>query len=231
MTLEAKLDRIIEILEAGARKLVAAEVATGAEPVAAVATRTRGRAAKGEATAATASTVAPVAVSATVVTESVASTSLSDPFADAPRVQTKTLDDVRTAAKAYGKLTDQATAVALMKSVSGHESLGTLPADTYDAVVLAFNKAAESFVVVRPESNPFDDEPVVAAKAVTLDEVKNVIVKTQKRTAQDAAQGVVMAHGGKAAGANGAFGPSLKALPASEYAKVIAALEALATTK
>lgn len=228
MSTEEKLGRIADSLAVIASHFGAKEpapISGQPAPDAAEPKKARGRQARGEVSGA--ATPAQSAASSTVV-------ETADPFAETkPSAPKNTLDQVRAAAKAYGAATDQATAVALMEKVSGHKSLGTLTADKYDAVVAAFNDALVETSKPTAEDDPFGETtaPAADAKVPTFDDVKAAVVKAQKRTATDTVQKVVMSHGGKAAGQNGAVGPSLKTLPVDKYAVTIRDIEALPTTK
>lgn len=196
--------------------------------------RGRGRPVKGEETAAAAASAPVQASSTTSPTPAVA----EDPFATpaaAPAAPVATLDEVRAALKALQAASSQATALDVLKTVSGADNLTALAADKYGAVVVAA-KAKQATYEKAPASTPDPFEvttaaPAAAEKPPTLEDVKAVIVETQKRTSQDAAQKVVMANGGKAVNPAGGEGPSLKALPEANYAATIDALKALPTTK
>jgi hypothetical protein len=74
--------------------------------------------------------------------------------------------------------------------------------------------------------------PVTASAAgTTLEDVRSTVIEAIKRTSANAAQNVVMAHGGKAPMPKGGEGPSLKALPTEQFAACVAALRALPTTR
>ncbi len=79
--------------------------------------------------------------------------------------------------------------------------------------------------------DPFAEASTPAAAKLSIDDVKKAIVQAQKRTATDIVQKIVMENGGAAPGANGAVGPSLKALPEANYAKVIELIGKLPITK
>ncbi|HEV2178381.1 MAG TPA: hypothetical protein VGU20_30905 [Stellaceae bacterium] len=159
----------------------------------------------------------------------------ADPFAApvaAAAPPTATLDEVRAALTALKAATSQEIALGVLKSAGGADNLTSLAAAKYGAVVAAAKKAlppAASAV----ESDPFAvSETQAPAKALTLEDVKAAVVAAQKRTGTDIVQKVVMEHGGRAANPEtGAPAPSLKALPPEKFATVIAAIQALPTTK
>ena len=185
--------------------------------------RGRGRPAKGEDWC-----PAPVILAAAP-----AATSEADPFdsAPAPAVPAATLDEVRASLKALAAATSQAKALEVLKAVGGSANLTDLPAGKYGLVKQAAEKALPP-VKTEPvvEEDPFD-EPVAEQKQLTIEDVKAAIVAAQKRTSQNTVQKLVMSFGGKAADSSGAQAPSMKALPESQYAATIAALNALPTTK
>jgi hypothetical protein len=155
------------------------------------------------------------------------------PAASAPPVAT--LEEVRGAMKALAAATTQENALSVLKAAGGVSNLTELQRtpEKY-GVVVAAAKAASTVKPQEPEADPFETTAPAAApeqKAATKEDVKAALVKAQKRTGVDIVQGVVMKHGGKAAGEGGAVGPSLTALPISAYAAVIAEVEALPTTK
>lgn len=195
--------------------------------------RGRGRPVKGEETAAPAASVPAQASSTTSPTPAVA----DDPFATpaaapAAPVVSATLDEVRAALKALQAASSQETALAVLKATGEADNLTSLAVAKYGAVVLAA-LAKKATYEKAPAADPFEVTTAAtpAEKPPTLEDVKAVIVETQKRTSQDAAQKVVMANGGKAAKPEGGEGPSLKALPEANYAATIDALKALPTTK
>lgn len=156
----------------------------------------------------------------------------ADPFETtaAPAV-TATIEEVREALTALKGKTDQATALAVLKEVGGAANLPELKAEKYGAVVAAA-KAKAAVAAPAEEADPFEVGTAAPAKAATLEDVKAAVVAGQKRTATDIVQKVIMDHGGKAVNpATSAEGPSLKALSADQYAKVIVAINALPTTK
>lgn len=231
MSLELALKGLIHevLVEAGVIKSLAGESVTteAATPV----KRGRGRPVVGEApsgaAAATVST-APVATSPTT----------DDPFAApaTPAAPTATLDEVRAALTALKTATSQDNALKVLKDAGGADNLTSLTVDKYGTVVAA---AKNAIPATKPTAVVELDDPFAipassapAAKPPTLEEVKALIVETQKRTSQDTVQKVVMEHGGKAKNPDtGIEGPSLKALPVEQYAAVAAKLKALPSTK
>ena len=196
----------------------AAAATSGATPAATP--RGRGRPAKGEGTPPPVQTTAAPA---------------DDPFATpaAPAVPTATIEEVRKALTDLKNAVSQDYALKILKDSSGVDNLAALSQDKYGAVV-----AAVKAVMTQKQSEPDDpfalptEQAAPPAKPLTIEEVKAVIVETQKRTSQDAVQKIVMENGGKAKNPDtGAEGPSLKALPADKYAATVAALKALPSTK
>lgn len=159
-----------------------------------------------------------------------------DPFStEAPAAPTATPDEVRTALTELKAATDQATALGVLKSAGGADNLSSLDKAKYGAVVAAAKAALPAAKPTEPE-DPFETAapaaaPVVVEAAPSIEDVKAACVAAGKRTAQDKVQAIVMAHGGTAPSSTGAPGPSLKALPVPQYAAVIAAVNALPTTK
>lgn len=173
---------------------------------------------------------------------------VDDPFATLPAAPVATLDEVRKALTDLRAADSQEAALAVLKTAGGGaDNLTGLAPEKYGVVVAAvavkLRIIAASKPAATPEADPFaaprlGDAPepawntgAPAEKPPTLEDVKAVIVETQKRTSQDKAQQVVMQHGGKAPNATGGEGVSLKALPEANYAATIAALKALPTTK
>lgn len=189
--------------------------------------RGRGRPPAGEAPSPAA---APVAATAPVVTP--AATPEEDPFAAAaPVVPAATIDEVRKALIDLKNATSQENALAVLKAVGGADNLPSLPVAKYGAVVAAIKKA------ITPAPTAVEDDPFAVgapaepAKPLTVEELKALIVETQKRTSGDTVQKLVMDHGGKKAIPTGGEGPSLPALPPENYAAVAKALKALPSTK
>lgn len=188
---------------------------TAAAPAAEPAKRGRGR-------PPAAAPAAPTAPAAPVAAE-------DDPFADkpaAPAAPVHTLEDVRAALKALQTRTDQATAVAVMKKFAA--SFNELKPEQFAALIAATLVGAPS------ADDPFGSTPAPAATEVKLteDDVRKACVDAQKRTSPDKVQKIVMDNGGAASPGEGKpVGPNLAVLPAANYAKVIAELAALPTTK
>lgn len=208
-------------IEGKTAALAGAEAPAPAAPVAAPTPRGRGRPPKA------APEVAPAPA---------APAEASDPFAEtAPAAPVATLDDVRAALTALRAATNQENALAVLKAAGKAANLTELNASLYGAVVAACTAAMPAQKTVEAE-DPFAAPETSAkaepAKAPTLEDVKAAVVAAQKRTATDTVQGVVMAHGGVAANPDtGGKAPSLKALPPGNFAKCIAALQALPSTK
>lgn len=202
---------------------VGTPAAVAAQP-AAPAKRGRGRPVQGETPPSASASPAP----SPAATE-------ADPFGGSPAAAaapTLTQDDVRNALVALKDATSQDNALKVLKDSSGGVStLPQLPADKYATVVAACKAAMPG--AAAPATDPFEVSTAasVQTNAPSLEDVKAAVVEAQKRTATDTVQQVVMAHGGKAPGPNGAERPSLKALPVPSYAAVIAAVKALPTTK
>lgn len=159
-----------------------------------------------------------------------------DPFDTAvPTAPTATQDDVRAALKGLQAASSQDIAVGVLKTAGGVDNLSALPPEKYGAVVVAATaKQAEYTKAPAPATpDPFEvDVAAPAEKVLTIEDIKNAIVETQKRTSQDTVQKLVMGFGGKAPKPDGGGdGPSLKALPEAQFAAVIAALKALPATK
>lgn len=230
MSLELALKGLIHevLVEAGVLKSLAGDSVTAeaATPV----RRGRGRPVAGEApSGAAAATVATALVATSPTTD--------DPFAApaAPAAPTATLDEVRAALTALKTATSQDNALKVLKDAGGADNLTSLTADKYGTVVAAAKAAtptAKSTAVVELDDPFAIPASTPAVKPPTLEEVKALIVETQKRTSQDTVQKVVMEHGGKAKNPDtGIEGPSLKALPVEQYAAVAAKLKALPSTK
>src|SRR6185437_5206017 len=110
--------------------------------------------------------------------------------------------------------------------------------EKYGVVVEAVSKALTVLAPAKPAvdaDDPFGENqaaPAAQEKVPSLEEIKALVVETQKRTSAATVQSVVMKHGGKGPKADGTGdGPSLKALPVSAYQAVVAELKALPTTK
>lgn len=192
--------------------------------------RGRGRPAKGEETAS-----AP-AVATTPATLAPATSGTEDPFAaTTPATPTATLEEVRTALTELSKASSQQIALDVLKAAGGAPNLAGLTADKYGLVVQAA-KAKQAEYTKAPAPAPEDPFAIPAAASapveISLDDVRGEIMKASKRTSQDTVAKVVMDLGGKAADpATGGFKPSWTALPKENYGKVIAAVQALPTTK
>lgn len=201
--------------------------------------RGRGRPVKGEDQAPLAATTAAVAPAQTTPAQTAVVQETADPFDTAPAAPTATLDDVRKALTTLRAASDQASALKVLNDAGGSANLNDLKPEKYGTVVAAVNVQLRILENTKPEpvaeSDPFEVSASVAAapaaKVYTLEDVKSVAVAAGKRTSQDTVQKVVMAHGGKATQPTGGEGPSLKALPESQYAAVIAAIQALPATK
>lgn len=197
-------------------------------PAVAPTPRGRGRAkAEGVAVAAPAVAVAPPPTP--VVVE-------ADPFSPGiapatPVAPTATLDEVRKALTELREKTNQGDALAVLEKASGVNNLTALKPELYGAVVAAAKAAVPVAVAAPAVEDPFATPG--AEEKLTIEQVKAVIVETQKRTASATVQKLVMDHGGKKAdaGVPGGYGPSLQALPVEKYATVVAALKALPSTK
>lgn len=213
MTIEAKLDKLIELTEL----LVAAG---GSAPSKA------GRKAKGEVEGkAVAPSVEPVTAS-TAVEPAVVSAEVKQ-----ANVAVGTKEDMKKAVLAYRDATDQATALKLLTDV-GAENFGAVKPELYqqvtDSAVAAL--AAVSKPAVK-EVDPFDDGDA-AAPTLVLADVKKAFVARQKEVSEAALLGVLKDLGALGAGAPGQPAtPSLKFLDASKFAQAIAAVNALPKTK
>jgi hypothetical protein len=208
----------------------------GDAPVVEEVKKTRGRPARGEVGGvATPAPAVPGSATTTAVETAASITPSEDPFAEAPAAPVATMAEVRAAILALRDATDQTTALAVLKKY-GADNFGALAEANYGNVVRDA-KAALPTTGADPFAEPAT--PATAAVAntaksetkLTIENVKDAIVKGQKRTSTDKVQQVVVAHGGVGAGAGGVVGPSLKNLPADQYAAVIAAIAALPTTK
>ena len=211
MTIEAKLDRMIELLEAlnaGEKPSKAGRKAKG---------EVNGEAVKPETTV-----TAPTEAAAPVVAQTAAAS-----------VAVGTKEAMKAAVLAYRDATDQATALKLLSDV-GAENFGAVKPELYqqvtDAAVAAL--AAVSKPAVK-EVDPFGDEDETpAAPAVELKDVKAAFVKRQKDVSETALLAVLKDLGALGAGAPGQPPtPSLKHLDASKFAAAIAAVNALPKTK
>lgn len=159
----------------------------------------------------------------------------ADPFAapSGATPPTATIDEVRNALTALKGATSQENALKVLKDAGGADNLPSLAKEKYGAVVAAAT-AAMPGKPEEPADDPFAAAPAPTAtpKALTIEDVRNACVDAQKRSGADRAQKVVMEHGGQMPDpATGGMKPALKALPVEKYAVVIAALQALPTTK
>lgn len=157
-----------------------------------------------------------------------------DPHPVDPAAPVASQDDVRAALKALQAETDQATAVGVLKAASGADNLSSLKPALNGTVVAACKKAMPAAPAPAVVADPWDEPApaaAVAEAAPTLLDVRAAVVKAQGRTGVDTVQKVVMAHGGQAPDSTGALKPSLQAIPIPQYAAVIAAVNALPTTK
>jgi len=212
MTIEAKLDRMIELLEA---------LNAGEKPSKA------GRKAKGEVNG---EAVKPVEALVEQTTPAPAQTA-----APATPVAVGTKEAMKAAVLAYRDATDQATALKLLSDV-GAENFGAVKPELYqqvtDSAVAAL--AAVSKPAVK-EVDPFDDDDIggsVALPVVELADVKKAFVARQKDVSEAALLAVLKDLGAVGAGAPGQPpAPSLKHLDASKFAAAIAAVNALPKTK
>lgn len=213
MTIEAQLDRIIELLEAKADSPAPK----------------RGRPAKGEVDGAAtkpATTATETAAPAQETAKAAAS-----PATTVAAVGTK--EAMKAAVLAYRDATDQDTALKLLTDV-GAENFGAVPPNLYqqvtDAAVAALAAVQKPAAKVK---SPFDDDDETpAAPAVELKDVKAAFVKRQKDVSEAALLGVLKELGAIRPGAPGTPpAPSLKHLAADKFAAAIAAVNALPKTK
>ena len=209
MTIEAKLDELIELTE-----LLVAANGTPSKA---------GRKAKGE--------VDGKAVAPETTATPAATPTVTTPAATPVVLGNK--EDMKKAVLAYKDATDQATALKLLTDV-GAENFGAVKPELYqqvtDAAIAAL--AAVSQPVVK-EVDPFgDDSDEPAAPTVVLADVKKAFVARQKDVSESALLGVLKNLGAVGAGAPGQpLTPSLKFLATDKFAAAIAAVNALAKTK
>lgn len=192
---------------------------------------------RGRASKESAPSVPEPEVAAPTVAEPVASSTPSDPFATV----NVTVEEVMDAARALSAATSQQVAVDTLKKATGASNRGELKPEQYLTALTALKAAI-------PAPDPFGAAPAPVAVAQTaalpasaaaqteapsLQDVKSAVEAAQKRTSAEKVKSVVMAHGGRVADPNspGGYGPSLKAIPVSAYAAVIAAVGALPATK
>lgn len=218
-------------------------VATAASPTdPAPAKRGRGRPVAGE--PASAPAASPVATATPEPVAQVVAATEADPFdpkPDAPTAPTPppaTRDEVSAALRALSAATSQENALAVLKKHGDNAAnLTDLKPAFYGAVAAAAKAALATGVPapVAPEPDPFEASapaPVAEAeKLPTREEVKAVVVATQKRASTEVVQKILIEHGGKAEDANRVMQPSLRALPEANFVKFIAALNALPATK
>lgn len=240
----AALDRIAHniALLAGAINTLAAAVSGeyGGKPIYSGPTsppaepqkRGRGRPVKGE-DQVPAPTVQAQDTSTTTATLAVVEV---DAFAPTSSVPVATLEDVRGALTTLKAASTQEIALSVLKDVGSAANITDLKPENYGKVVQAAKKKALEYAKAAapaPAEDPWEVPATApAAKPLTMEDVRAVAVAAGKRTGQDTIQKVVMDHGGKAFNpATGVSGPSMKALPEAQYAAVIAAIQALPTTK
>ncbi len=211
MTIEAKLDKLIELTE-----LLVAANGTPSKA---------GRKAKGE-------------VDGKAVAPETTATPAATPTATTPAaapVVLGTKEAMKAAVLAYRDATDQATALKLLTDV-GAENFGAVKPELYQQVTDA--AVAALAAVSKPAAkavDPFDDDDIggsVALPVVALADVKKAFVARQKDVSESALLGVLKDLGAVGAGAPGQpLTPSLKFLAADKFAAAIAAVNALPKTK
>ena len=215
MTIEAKLDRIIELLES---------------KVDAPAPSKAGRKAKGE--------VEGKAVAPEKTTAVEAASEAIDPTPAtkvSPPAQVGTKEAMKAAVLAYRDATDQATALKLLTDV-GAENFGAVKPELYQQVTDA---AVAAVAALKPAaakvSDPFGDDDIggsVALPVVALADVKKAFVARQKDVSEAALLGVLKELGAVGAGAPGTPPtPSLKYLAADKFAVAIELVSKLPKTK
>ena len=218
MTIEAKLDKLIELTEL----LVAG---AGAAPSKA------GRKAKGE--------VDGVATKpATTQTAEPASVQTTAPVTATPAatIAVGTKEAMKAAVLAYRDATNQDIALKLLTDV-GAENFGAVnPAlfqQVTDAAIAALAAVKPVVVAAAKVVDPFgDDDETPAASALVLADVKKVFVTRQKDVSESALLGVLIALGAIGTAAPGKpAAPSLKHLTADKFAAAVAAVNALPKTK
>ena len=221
MTIEAKLDKLIELTEL----LVAG---AGAAPPKA------GRKAKGEVDgvatkAATTQTAEPASVQTTAPVTAT----------PAPTVAVGTKEAMKAAVLAYRDATNQDIALKLLTDV-GAENFGAVnPAlfqQVTDAAIAALAAVKPVVVAAAKVVDPFGDDDetpaVAAAPALVLADVKKAFVSRQKDVSESALLGVLIALGAIGTAAPGKpAAPSLKHLTADKFAAAVAAVNALPKTK
>ena len=221
MTIEAKLDRIIEILETKGDKWIGGLTETSSPPKTA-------RKAKADSDG-------KAAAALTVTEQEPASASIPIPSAQSAAPVTAPVgnkDDMKKAVLAYRDATDQETALKLLTAV-GAENFGAVKPEFFQQVTDA---AVAALAAVKPVAakvaDPFGDDEEAAAVVLTLADVKKVVVKRQKDVSEAALLGVLTELGAVAPGAPGQpAGPSLKALDPSKFALAIEKFLGLPKTK
>ena len=190
--------------------------------------RGRGRPATGEDVPVAAPAQAPAAMEA-------------DPFAApaegviAPSavVPVATWDDCRAALQTLADATTQQNAVSVLEKATGVTTLAQpLTAEQYGAAVVAARAATPAAKQV--EADPFSPttgEATAAGPEPEIKDVKAAITAAGKHVSESNLKSIVVQHGGKGVGPDGVITASLKALPVSQYAAVIAAIKALPKTK
>jgi hypothetical protein len=218
MTIEAKLDKLIELTE-----LLVAGSGTPS---------TKGRKAKGEVNGEAVKT----ASAAVDNTSTAATTSTADAVTTAATVTPKqvgTKEAMKAAVLAYRDATDQATALKLLSDV-GAENFGAVKPELYQQVTDAAVAALAATVKpVVKEVDPFgDDDETPAAPTLVLADVKKVFVARHKDVSESALLDVLKTLGAVGAVAPGQpLTPSLKFLAADKFAAAVAAVNALPKTK
>lgn len=215
MTIEAKLDRLIELTE-----LLVAGAGTAPSKA--------GRKAKGE--------VDGKAVPAEKATAAEApGTAIDTPPATqaSPPAQVGTKEAMKAAVLAYRDVTSQDEAMKLLTAV-GAENWGTVPPHLYQQVTdSAIAALAAQQKQAAKTLDPFgDDDETPAAPTLVLADVKKAFVARQKDVSEAALLGVLKELGAVGAGAPGTPpAPSLKHLDSSKFAAAIAAVNTLPKTK
>jgi hypothetical protein len=220
MTIEAKLDKLIELTEL----LVAG---AGAAPPKA------GRKAKGEVDGVATKPATTATEAAAPAPQTAASTVAASP---APTVAVGTKEAMKAAVLAYRDATNQDIALKLLTDV-GAENFGAVnPAlfqQVTDAAIAALAAVKPVVVAAAKVVDPFgDDDETPAASALVLADVKKAFVSRQKDVSESALLGVLIALGAIGTAAPGKpAAPSLKHLTADKFAAAVAAVNALPKTK
>jgi hypothetical protein len=208
MTIEAQLDRIIELLEAAGSSTCAVEKKPGRPP-------------KDPVPAAT-SVVEP----ATTVTAS--------PVTGTSPTQVGTMEAMRAAVLAYRDATNQETALKCLTDV-GADNFTKVPPNLYQqvtdaaiAALAALTPAAPPTVAEDPFALPGSPDK---AASLTLADVRAAFLKAQKTAGDKPLMALLAELGATAPGANGVAAPSLKALDPSKFQLAIDKLAALPKTK